>query len=85
MPYYFALSVEQDAFVLCRVFQKSGTGPKNGEQYGAPFEEEEWEEEELDLVPKEEAPEEVDFGDAYLDGFDLEQVHTLVIILVLLL
>ncbi|KAM7264751.1 hypothetical protein ACFE04_002434 [Oxalis oulophora] len=46
----------QDAYVLCRVFQKSGSGPKNGEQYGAPFIEEEWEndDEEMDLVPDEE-------------------------------
>ncbi|KAK9168575.1 hypothetical protein Syun_000715 [Stephania yunnanensis] len=35
--------VVQDGLVLCRVFQKSGSGPKNGEQYGAPFVEEEWE------------------------------------------
>ncbi|KAK6136131.1 hypothetical protein DH2020_030104 [Rehmannia glutinosa] len=67
--------IVQDAFVLCRVFQKSGTGPKNGEQYGAPFVEEDWEEDELELVPKAEAAEEVDFGDdAYLDGHDLEQI-----------
>ncbi|CAJ2628142.1 unnamed protein product [Trifolium pratense] len=32
----------EDAYVLCRVFQKSGTGPKNGEKYGAPFVEAEW-------------------------------------------
>ncbi|GAB4835582.1 hypothetical protein Ancab_000491 [Ancistrocladus abbreviatus] len=35
--------VVQDAYVLCKVFEKSGLGPKNGEQYGAPFIEEEWE------------------------------------------
>ncbi|KAK2980391.1 hypothetical protein RJ640_014564 [Escallonia rubra] len=29
-------------YVLCKVFQKSGPGPKNGAQYGAPFNEEEW-------------------------------------------
>ncbi|KAI7733714.1 hypothetical protein M8C21_029611 [Ambrosia artemisiifolia] len=29
-------------FVLCKIFKKSGTGPKNGAQYGAPFNEEEW-------------------------------------------
>lgn len=28
--------------MLCRLFEKSGLGPKNGAQYGAPFEEEEW-------------------------------------------
>ncbi|KAG6466569.1 NAC domain-containing protein 53-like [Zingiber officinale] len=37
--------ISQDAYVLCRVFQKSGSGPMNGAQYGAPFLEEEWEEE----------------------------------------
>ncbi|XP_022939655.1 NAC domain-containing protein 78-like isoform X1 [Cucurbita moschata] len=46
--------VVQDAFVLCRVFQKSGPGPKNGEQYGAPFVEEEWEEDEELTLPGEE-------------------------------
>ncbi|KAL2533899.1 NAC domain-containing protein 78 [Abeliophyllum distichum] len=67
--------INQDAIVLCRVFQKSGSGPKNGEQYGAPFMEEEWEDDELELVPKQEAAEEVDFGDDfYLDGRDLEQI-----------
>lgn len=35
-------NVIQDSFALCRVFQKSGPGPKNGEQYGAPFREEDW-------------------------------------------
>lgn len=33
----------ENAYVLCRIYQKSGAGPKNGEQYGAPVEEEEWE------------------------------------------
>lgn len=67
--------IAQDALVLCRVFQKSGAGPKNGEKYGAPFVEEEWEEDELEIVPKEEAAEEVEFGDdIYLDGHDLEQI-----------
>ncbi|GER28939.1 NAC domain-containing protein 78 [Striga asiatica] len=67
--------IVQDAFVLCRIFQKSGSGPKNGEKYGAPFVEEEWEDDELEFVPKAEIAEEVDFGgDAYLDGDDLEQI-----------
>ncbi|KAK8579699.1 hypothetical protein V6N13_142868 [Hibiscus sabdariffa] len=43
--------IQQDAFVLCRVFQKSGSGPKNGEQYGAPFIEEEWGDDEAVIVP----------------------------------
>ncbi|KAJ0770289.1 putative transcription factor NAM family [Helianthus annuus] len=34
--------VVQDSYVLCKVFKKSGSGPKNGAQYGAPFNEEEW-------------------------------------------
>lgn len=34
--------VIQDAYVLCKIFQKSGLGPQNGAQYGAPFNEEEW-------------------------------------------
>lgn len=33
--------------MVCKVFQKSGSGPKNGEQYGAPFIEEEWDEDVL--------------------------------------
>ncbi|XP_073036965.1 NAC domain-containing protein 53-like isoform X2 [Primulina eburnea] len=67
--------ISQDAFVLCRVFQKSGSGPKNGEQYGAPFLDEEWENDELEPVPKMEVLEEEDFGDdAYLDGNYLEQI-----------
>jgi len=36
--------VVQDSYVLCRLFEKSGPGPKNGEQYGAPFREEDWNE-----------------------------------------
>lgn len=31
-----------DAFVLCKIFKKGGWGPRNGEQYGAPYNEEEW-------------------------------------------
>lgn len=69
--------VVQDAFVLCRIFRKSGSGPKNGEQYGAPFVEEEWEDDELVMVPKQESAEELrvdDDDDAYLDASDLEQI-----------
>ncbi|KAK4348722.1 hypothetical protein RND71_031477 [Anisodus tanguticus] len=32
----------QDYYALYKVFKKSGAGPKNGEQYGAPFREEDW-------------------------------------------
>ncbi|KAK8926113.1 NAC domain-containing protein 78 [Platanthera zijinensis] len=33
----------QDSYAVYKLFMKSGPGPKNGEQYGAPFREEEWE------------------------------------------
>ncbi|PON98608.1 NAC domain containing protein [Trema orientale] len=67
--------IPQDAFVLCRIFQKSGTGPKNGEQYGAPFIEEEWEDDEVALVPGEEvlSGEVVVDDGAYVDVNELDQ------------
>ncbi|EHA8590457.1 NAC domain-containing protein 17 [Cocos nucifera] len=37
------MSCNKDSYALYKVFRKSGPGPKNGEQYGAPFREEEWE------------------------------------------
>ncbi|KAM7517905.1 hypothetical protein LguiB_016867 [Lonicera macranthoides] len=37
--------VVQDAYVLCKVFKKSGPGPKNGAQYGAPFNEDDYDDE----------------------------------------
>lgn len=67
----------QDALVLCRIFQKSGSGPKNGEQYGAPYLEDEWENDELAIVPKDgvHVMEEVPIcDDVSLDGNDLEQI-----------
>ncbi|KAF8118853.1 hypothetical protein N665_0002s0161 [Sinapis alba] len=65
-----------DAFVLCRIFQKSGTGPKNGEQYGAPYLEEEWEEDKMTFVPEQDALSEglaVDDHDVYLDIDDFDE------------
>ncbi|OEL13938.1 NAC domain-containing protein 78 [Dichanthelium oligosanthes] len=32
----------KDAYVLCKIFKKSGLGPRIGEKYGAAFNEEEW-------------------------------------------
>ncbi|KAK7357148.1 hypothetical protein VNO80_16431 [Phaseolus coccineus] len=32
----------KDYYALYKVFKKSGPGPKNGEQYGAPFSEQDW-------------------------------------------
>lgn len=47
---YIALIVSsflcQDYYALYKVYKKSGPGPKNGEQYGAPFREEDWADEE---------------------------------------
>ncbi|KAL5993002.1 hypothetical protein ACLOJK_013922 [Asimina triloba] len=40
--------VMQDAFVLCKIFEKSGPGPKNGEERGAPFREEDWEDDDAE-------------------------------------
>lgn len=36
--------------MLCRIFEKSGIGPPNGDWYG-PFFEEEWDDEEALIVP----------------------------------
>lgn len=48
----------QDAYVLARVFKKSGPGPKNGEQYGGAFIEEAYQsppqEESVVVLPVEE-------------------------------
>lgn len=37
MPFGF-----QEYYALYKLYKKSGAGPKNGEEYGAPFQEEEW-------------------------------------------
>ncbi|MCL7026425.1 hypothetical protein MKW94_024841 [Papaver nudicaule] len=42
----------QDSYVLCKFFEKSGVGPKNGEQHGAPFKEEDWEDDEVTDTPE---------------------------------
>ncbi|KAJ8543872.1 hypothetical protein K7X08_025490 [Anisodus acutangulus] len=65
--------VVQDAFVLCRIFQKSGLGPPNGDRY-APFIEEEWDDDTTLLVPGGEAEDDVANGDeARVEGNDLDQ------------
>ncbi|XP_057979268.1 NAC domain containing protein 52-like [Malania oleifera] len=65
--------IAQDAFVLCRIFQKSGLGPPNGDRY-APFIEEEWDNDASVLVPGEEGgDEEVGGDDACVEGIDLER------------
>ncbi|KAK8572171.1 hypothetical protein V6N12_028232 [Hibiscus sabdariffa] len=41
----------KDYYALYKLYKKSGPGPKNGEQYGAPFKEEVWADEEYDSNP----------------------------------
>ncbi|XP_057979273.1 NAC domain-containing protein 53-like [Malania oleifera] len=66
--------VPQGAFVVCRIFQKSGSGPKNGEQYGAPFVEEEWDDDKEIFIPGEDTLDEVTLPDgAYVEANDLDQ------------
>lgn len=48
--------VVQEPFVLCRIFEKSGSGPKNGEKYGAPFVEEDWVDDEDEVRVEEDLP-----------------------------
>ncbi|CAH8281823.1 unnamed protein product [Eruca vesicaria subsp. sativa] len=43
-------NIPQDTYVLCVLFKKDGPGPRNGAQYGAPFKEEDWSEEEHQLT-----------------------------------
>lgn len=69
-------SAGKDAHVVCRIFLKSGSGPQNGAQYGAPFLEKEWEEEEEDGVVL--MPRGGDYHDAEQEHFeftDLVQVQ----------
>ncbi|MED6125204.1 hypothetical protein PIB30_066491 [Stylosanthes scabra] len=43
--------VQQDSYVICKVYQKDGPGPRNGAQYGRPFDEKDWDtEDEIDCV-----------------------------------
>ncbi|XP_051120067.1 NAC domain containing protein 50-like [Andrographis paniculata] len=62
--------VPQDSFVLCRIFQKSGLGPPNGDRY-APFVEEEWNEDALVVVPGGDV--EDDFANVDEERVDLDQ------------
>ncbi|KAM1759756.1 hypothetical protein ACFX12_002710 [Malus domestica] len=40
----------QQYYALYKVYKKSGPGPKNGEQYGAPFREEDWVDDESTVI-----------------------------------
>ena len=46
----FVCFLHQDYYALYKVYKKSGAGPKNGEQYGAPFKEEDWADDEFPRV-----------------------------------
>lgn len=60
--------------MLCRIFQKSGLGPPNGDRY-APFVEEEWDEDAVVVVPGGDADDDVVNGDEpRVEGTDLDQV-----------
>ncbi|KAH0862743.1 hypothetical protein HID58_079954 [Brassica napus] len=39
----------KEYYALYKLFKKSGAGPKNGEEYGAPFQEEEWADDDIDV------------------------------------
>ncbi|RAL45730.1 hypothetical protein DM860_009594 [Cuscuta australis] len=41
---------KQDCYALYKVFMKSGPGPKNSEEYGAPFKEEDWADDDDDVL-----------------------------------
>lgn len=65
--------VAQDAFVLCRIFQKSGLGPPNGDRY-APFIEEEWDDDATLVVPGGETEDDMTTADeAQAQGNDFVQ------------
>nr|GMD30255.1 NAC domain-containing protein 78-like [Ipomoea batatas] len=69
--------VVQDAFVLCRIFQKSGLGPPNGDRY-APFIEEEWDDDTALVIPGGEAEDDAANGDdAHVEGNELDQAAAL--------
>lgn len=56
--------------MLCRIFQKSGLGPPNGDRY-APFIEEEWDEDAPLLIPGGDVEDDVATGDMDLDQVSL--------------
>ncbi|MCD7470252.1 hypothetical protein HAX54_009972 [Datura stramonium] len=60
-----------DYYALYKVFKKSGLGPKNGEQYGAPFREEEWADDEcpsaIGFIPKDNSTKHVNEA-PFVDG-----------------
>ncbi|XP_042495214.1 NAC domain-containing protein 82-like isoform X2 [Macadamia integrifolia] len=47
--YLVDAGIIQATYVICKIFEKSGPGPKNGEQYGAPYREEDWEDDDISI------------------------------------
>lgn len=39
-------NIPQDTYVICKLFKKKGLGPRHGSEYGAPFKDEDWSDEE---------------------------------------
>ncbi|KAM0023237.1 putative transcription factor NAM family [Helianthus debilis subsp. tardiflorus] len=72
---HLRLLCSYDTFVLCRIFQKSGLGPPNGDRY-APFLEEEWEDVATLFVPGGETEDDMTPGDELTpaQGNDIVQV-----------
>ncbi|XAR72150.1 hypothetical protein NMG60_11018689 [Bertholletia excelsa] len=69
-----AMAQGKDAFVLCRIFEKSGLGPPNGDRY-APFIEEDWDDDAALVIPGEAAVDDMVNGDdTQDDGNELEQL-----------
>ncbi|XP_022158808.1 NAC domain-containing protein 17-like [Momordica charantia] len=59
----------QNYYAIYKVFKKSGPGPKNGEQYGAPFIEEDWADDEFcDFTDDREIPAEKPNTDTIIEG-----------------
>ncbi|XP_039071361.1 NAC domain-containing protein 17-like isoform X2 [Hibiscus syriacus] len=71
----------KDYYALYKLYKKSGPGPKNGEQYGAPFKEEAWADEEYDsnpvdtITPVKPADEAISGDNVKADAQDLPPLH----------
>nr|GEV05611.1 NAC domain-containing protein 78-like [Tanacetum cinerariifolium] len=70
--------VAQDAYMLCRIFQKSGLGPPNADRY-APFVEEEWEDDVTVFVPGGETEDDMANGDGSCERNDNVPMETQII------
>ncbi|KAE8673925.1 NAC domain-containing protein 53 [Hibiscus syriacus] len=60
----YRLKEKDDGYVLCVLFNKDGKGPKNGAQYGAPFKEDDWTDDDDSPSPVS-VPEAADGGTSY--------------------